>query len=142
MASFRMRGGRVLRGRMRVPGAKNAILPILAAALLTEHRVELHNCPRLSDVENMMAILRLLGCEAGWEGDTVFVDARNASRYEMPEELAKEMRSSIFLMGPVVARFGKARFTYPGGYSLVLEPENSPKTGTLPQREKSPVSSL
>lgn len=121
MASFRVRGGRVLRGQMRVPGAKNAILPILAAALLTKRRVELYDCPRLSDVENMMAILRLLGCETGWEGDVLFVDARDAYCYEMPERLAKEMRSSIFLLGPVVARFGKALFTYPGGWRKRLE---------------------
>ena len=122
MASFRVRGGRVLRGRMRVPGAKNAILPILAASLLTKHKVEFLDCPKILDVDNMMAILRRLGCEARREENSVIVDARGASRYEMPEELAKEMRSSIFLMGPVVARFGKARFTYPGGYRKVLEP--------------------
>ncbi len=122
MASFRVRGGSILRGRLRVPGAKNAILPILAASLLTKHTVELLDCPKILDVDNMMAILRLLGCEAGWDGNTVIVNARGASRYEMPEELAKEMRSSIFLMGPVVARFGKARFTYPGGCEIGNRP--------------------
>lgn len=122
MASFCVRGGRALRGKLRVPGAKNAILPILAASLLTKERIELNNCPRLLDVENMMAILRLLGCDTGWEGNTIYVDAKNAYCYEMPEKLAKEMRSSIFLLGPAVARFGKALFTYPGGCEIGNRP--------------------
>ena len=115
MAKFSIEGGKRLGGRIRVSGAKNAILPILAASLLTTRPVLIRDCPDLLDVSNMICILEKLGCTIKRDGDTVEVDAALAHRWEMPDSLAKELRSSIFMLGPVLGRFRKARFTYPGG---------------------------
>lgn len=115
MAKFRVLGGHRLRGSTLIPGAKNAVLPMMAASLLTSEPVELTKCPRLLDVDNMLSILRLLGCDGAWQGESLLLDTSGASRYDMPEKLAKELRSSIFMLGPVVGRFKKAKFTYPGG---------------------------
>jgi UDP-N-acetylglucosamine 1-carboxyvinyltransferase len=122
MAKFTIEGGKSLDGRIRVSGAKNAILPILAASLLTTGTVVIHDCPGLLDVTNMLCILEELGCTVSREGETVLVDAMNAHRWEMPDSLAKELRSSIFMLGPVLGRFRKARFTYPGGCEIGARP--------------------
>ncbi len=122
MEIFRIVGGKPIRGEMRIDGAKNAILPILAAVLLTNEKVELHGCARLSDVENMLSILRLLGCRADMEEDVIRVDASSASGWEMPEHLSKLIRSSIFMMGPILGRFRRATVTYPGGCEIGLRP--------------------
>lgn len=119
-------GGHPIDGECRVGGAKNAVLPILAACVLTRRPVRLIDCPRLTDVENMLRILQLLGChtsrEAGETGDTLCIDATAACRSELPEDLSKELRSSIFLLGPVLGRFRQAIVTYPGGCEIGNRP--------------------
>ena len=120
--SFLVKGGRRLSGSVRIGGSKNAVLPILAASLLTDGEVLLGNCPKLTDVENMLRILQHLGCEAKFENGTVIVNASGASLWEMPEHLSRELRSSIFLLGPMLGRFGRALFTYPGGCEIGLRP--------------------
>ena len=122
MAKLTIVGGNPLHGEMRVTGAKNAILPILAGALLTKEPVVIHHCPKYSDVKNMILILEVLGCEVAWQGDSLRVDCKNANRWVMPEMLAKELRSSIFMLGPVIGRFQKATFTYPGGCEIGQRP--------------------
>lgn len=122
MEIFRIIGGSPIKGCVRVDSAKNALLPILAAAILTEEPVTLTGCARLSDVENMLRILRVLGCRAEMDGDTVHLDAGRASGWEMPEHLSKLIRSSIFMMGPILGRFRKATVTYPGGCEIGLRP--------------------
>lgn len=124
MGKFLITGGRRLSGRVRVAGAKNSILPILAASLLTTKTVIIKDCPRLIDVENMISILRILGCKVEWMGSTVVIDSSKASRWEMPEDLSREMRSSIVMLGPILARFKRARLTYPGGCEIGLRPIN------------------
>jgi UDP-N-acetylglucosamine 1-carboxyvinyltransferase len=121
--SFLVKGGRQLLGSVRVGGSKNAVLPILAAVLLSDSEIILHNCPHLIDVDNMLRILQHLGCEAAFiEGDTVRLNAQGARLWEMPEHLSRELRSSIFLLGPILGRFGRALFTYPGGCEIGLRP--------------------
>ena len=120
--SFRIIGGNQLHGEVKVDGAKNAVLPMLAAALLTDAPVTLTDCPALSDVQNMLAILRTLGCSAALDRSTIRVDASAADRWEMPEALSKALRSSIFLLGPLLGRFRRARVTYPGGCEIGLRP--------------------
>lgn len=122
MSKLIVSGGRSLNGEVRVHGSKNAALPILTATLLVEEPVRLTNCPRLKDVDNMLSILEALGCRYSWEGDTLTVDAGSAAGYELPEQLSKELRSSIFLLGSVLARFSKARATYPGGCEIGIRP--------------------
>ena len=115
-------GGSRLDGSIRVPGAKNAILPILAASLLTDEPVTLHNCPKLLDVDNMLLILNTLGVKSRWEDTALLIDASGADRYEMPAHLSKELRSSIFMLGPLLARFGHAHCTFPGGCEIGHRP--------------------
>ena len=115
-------GGRRLEGEIPVHGAKNSALPLLAATLLCHGVSEIHNCPRLSDVEASMAILRHLGCHVERREDTVTVDATTLTRADIPDALMREMRSSIVFLGAIVARCGEATLTYPGGCELGPRP--------------------
>ena len=115
-------GGRPLDGRLKIHGAKNAVLPMMAATLLVEGECVLRDCPHLIDVENMRSILQYIGCGCSWRGDSLLIDGSEASRWEMPEGLSKKLRSSIFLLGPVLARFGRAKFSYPGGCEIGNRP--------------------
>lgn len=122
MEIFRIIGGSPIKGKVRVGSAKNALLPILAATILAQEQVTIAGCTRLSDVENMLKILRVLGCRAERVGDDAVIDAGCASGWEMPEHLSKLIRSSIFMMGPILGRFRKATVTYPGGCEIGLRP--------------------
>lgn len=122
MAKLVVQGGRKLKGSIDVPGAKNAVLPILAASLLSTKPVLIENCPHLVDVDNMLLILKHLGCSADWDGDSLAIDASTADKCVMPDHLAKELRSSIFMLGPVLGRFKKALFAYPGGCEIGHRP--------------------
>lgn len=117
-----LRGGSALRGEVRVQGAKNSVLPILAATVLSSGESIIHNCPNLTDVEASLNILTHLGCRVRREGNTVTVDAGGISRSDIPEELMHEMRSSIIFMGAVAARCARADMTYPGGCELGSRP--------------------
>jgi len=111
-------GGRPLIGTVRIHGAKNAALPILAAALMAEgvHRIE--NVPDLLDIHVMLDILRALGCQGGLVGDTIVLDTSTANSSHVPESLMGQMRSSIFLMGPLLSRFGHVKVYQPGGCAI------------------------
>ena len=122
MSRIIVAGGSPLCGELNAPGAKNAALPILAAALLAQHPVRLLDCPRLSDVYNMIELLRALGCTISWEGNVLIIDPRDAQCHELPEHLSKSLRSSIFLLGPMVGKFGRAIATFPGGCDIGLRP--------------------
>lgn len=122
MSLWVVRGGSVLSGTVTVQGSKNAVLPILAAALLVEEPIELSNVPAIRDTENMIGILRSLGCTVKREGNTVLVDSRTASDFVLPTALSGELRSSIFLLGSVLARFHEADAPYPGGCEIGNRP--------------------
>ncbi len=122
MAKLIINGGSRLEGEIAVQGAKNAALPVLAAALLTDEPVIIYNWPAISDVYHMLSILEHIGAYVGFEKDRLVIDTRRALRWEMPDKLAKEIRSSIFMMGPILARFRMARFTYPGGCEIGNRP--------------------
>ena len=122
MNCYQIEGGRPLGGRLAVQGAKNSVLPILAAALLAPGRSVIHNCPDLSDVTATLDILSLLGCRVDREGDTVTVDASILSRGDIPERLMREMRSSVIFLGALLARLGTAELFYPGGCELGPRP--------------------
>ncbi len=114
-------GGRRLTGEVPIHGAKNAVLPILAATLLGS-RSTLENCPTLSDVAAAEKILVMLGCVLERSGDRITVDAANVRYRDLPEELMREMRSSILFLGAILARCGKARLSFPGGCELGARP--------------------
>lgn len=122
MSAFLVEGGRPLSGIAKVHGAKNSVLPILAATLLVEGRSVLHNCPELSDVTASLAILEHLGCATGREGDTVWVDATCPTRSDVPDHLMREMRSSVIFLGAILGRMGAAEMSFPGGCELGPRP--------------------
>lgn len=122
MEELRVSGGRPLYGSVEIHGAKNSVLPILAAALATGSVTELHRCPGLRDVDATFAILRHLGCTVTRAGDTVTVDASSVTRAEIPDRLMREMRSSVIFLGAVLARCGTASISLPGGCELGPRP--------------------
>ena len=122
MGDFIIEGGRALRGSLQVQGAKNSVLPILAATILHNGTSTLHNCPRLRDVDASMRILRHLGCRAEWEGDTLVVDAASLTRWDVPDHLMREMRSSVIFLGAVLSRCGRSELSMPGGCELGPRP--------------------
>ncbi len=122
MSVFVVDGGKRLSGEVKVQGSKNSTLPILAATLLCGGESVLFNCPRLSDVEASLDILRYIGCKAKREDGTVIVDTGSLSRSEIPSQLMHRMRSSIIFLGAMVARFDRVRMTFPGGCELGPRP--------------------
>ncbi len=117
-----VRGGKKLRGEIGVQGAKNSVLPILVATLLVNGISVIHNCPLLSDVDATIRILRYLGCSVTREGHTVTVDSSNVERCDVPDNLMREMRSSIVFLGGILGRIGKAVLSTPGGCEIGLRP--------------------
>lgn len=126
MDQLLIRGGRTLRGEVPVSGAKNAALPELCAALLTTEPVTLHNVPRLQDVATMLKLLRHMGMQAAHardeEGGSVRLQAADIGRPEAPYELVKTMRASVLALGPLLARFGHAKVSLPGGCGIGSRP--------------------
>lgn len=122
MSAFLVEGGRPLSGIARVHGAKNSVLPILAASLLAGGESVLHNCPDLSDVRASLAILEHLGCKTRREGDTVYVDASCPTGFDVPDQLMREMRSSVIFLGAILGRMGAASLSFPGGCELGPRP--------------------
>ncbi len=112
--AFVIEGARPLNGRIRAAGNKNGALPILAACLLTEDEVVLHDVPRIIDVLTMIDLLLDLGVEVEWIGaNDVRVRAANVTKTTLDEELCKRIRASVLLAGPLLARFGNAWFRLP-----------------------------
>ncbi|WP_138493216.1 UDP-N-acetylglucosamine 1-carboxyvinyltransferase [Paenibacillus pinistramenti] len=111
-------GGKPLSGTIRIHGAKNAALPIMAASLLADGAVRLRNVPRLLDIEVMLGILSRLGCHVARNGEEVIINSSIANSAHVPEDLMRQMRSSIFLMGPLLAKFGEVSVYQPGGCAI------------------------
>ena len=122
MAKFLVSGGRKLSGEVKVQGSKNSTLPILAATILCEDESVLFNCPKLSDVDASIRILRYLGCRATRSDSTLVVDTTDMKRSDIPHELMREMRSSIIFLGVLIARCGRAKLSLPGGCELGPRP--------------------
>ena len=122
MSYLMIGGGRPLHGRIAVQCAKNSVLPVLAAALLAGDACRIAACPRLSDVEAAVEILRHLGCTAQWDGGDLLVDTTHISRCNIPEELMRKMRSSVIFLGAILSRCGQAELSYPGGCELGPRP--------------------
>lgn len=114
-------GGRPLQGRVEVPAAKNSVLPLLAAALLCSGPVRLQNVPRLTDVEDCLALLRGVGCMAGWQGTELVVQGQPV-RTDLAPEAAGRMRASILFCAPLLARLGRVSTVLPGGCRIGARP--------------------
>ncbi len=122
MDAIRVRGGKPLVGKVKVSGAKNAALPILCATLLSDGESKLRNVPALRDIETTAALLRFLGRNVSVNAPEVVVGAGKDVRPEAPYELVKQMRASVLVLGPLLARFGRAKVSLPGGCAIGARP--------------------
>ena len=122
MSTIVIHGRRPLSGEVTVQGSKNAVLPILAATVLNGGENVIHRCPRLRDVEGTVKILRHLGCDVRWEGNTLLVDSRHIDRCDIPDCLMRSMRSSVIFLGAITARCGEATISMPGGCDIGKRP--------------------
>ena len=122
MGAYHIEGGIPLRGELTIHGAKNSVLPILAGSILSEDVCELQNCPRISDVEVALQILRHLGCKTEQEGHRLRIHTKEAVPRPIPRSLTEKMRGAILFLGPLLARFGEAELAYPGGCALGERP--------------------
>ena len=122
MSYITIQGGTPLRGETTVQGAKNSVLPILAATLLCGDVCRIAGCPHLSDVDSACDILRYLGCAVTWDGSDLLVDSTSLTRCDIPQTLMRRMRSSVIFLGAILARCGWAEISYPGGCELGPRP--------------------
>jgi len=128
MDKFQIIGGRPLEGRVVISGAKNAALPAMTAALLTDQRVVLNNLPRVRDISTLRSLLEDLGVDSSVtheeHGNRIAIEARRLLNPLAPYELVKQMRASVLVLGPLLARFGHARVSLPGGCAIGVRPIN------------------
>ena len=122
MDKFVIEGGQPLRGTLAINGAKNAALPMLAAALLTDEPVTLHQVPDLSDIRTMIRLLEELGVAVERRGTTVRMKVERSTAYTAPYELVSTMRASFCVLGPLAARRKRARVSLPGGCVIGVRP--------------------
>ncbi|MDD3831930.1 MAG: UDP-N-acetylglucosamine 1-carboxyvinyltransferase [Clostridia bacterium] len=122
MSRLIVRGGTKLQGELEVYNAKNCVLALLAASILTEEKVILHKCPMIADVYSMIKILDDIGVKVEWQNDSLLIDSQLLNRYEISPNYAKEVRSSIFLMGSILGRLKKVNAVFPGGCDIGLRP--------------------
>ncbi len=122
MDKFIIDGGLKLYGTVNVQSAKNTVLPLLAAAVLTDEQVKIRGVPAIIDVENMLRILSEVGCKIQRRKDCAIIDSAGAVSHEIPARLTRELRSSVFMLGSVLTRFHRAKISYPGGCDIGLRP--------------------
>ncbi|MCH5257355.1 MAG: UDP-N-acetylglucosamine 1-carboxyvinyltransferase [Lachnospiraceae bacterium] len=115
MDAIQIYGGNCLKGEVKIQGSKNAVLPVLAAALLINGTCEIENCPIISDVHHMLRLLESLCCEITKKNHTLIINTKNLSQCDMPSDSVGVMRSSIMLLGALLARMGSVSMQYPGG---------------------------
>ncbi|MDP1997899.1 MAG: UDP-N-acetylglucosamine 1-carboxyvinyltransferase, partial [Gallionella sp.] len=122
MQRLAIQGGNRLNGEVRISGAKNAALPILCASLLTGDPLQLDNVPDLNDVATMRKLLQQMGVAIEATGNQVVLSAAHIDKLEAPYDMVKTMRAAILVLGPLVARFGEARVSLPGGCAIGSRP--------------------
>ncbi len=122
MSRLSIEGGKTLKGEVKVQGSKNSTLPILAASLLAKGENVFYNCPKLSDVDTSVQILRYLGCKVSRHGHTLIVKSEGVTRCDIPVSLMRLMRSSIIFSGALLGAMGEARLTFPGGCEIGTRP--------------------
>lgn len=122
MEKLIINGGKRLNGSLDVMSAKNSILPLLSASILTDEEVVIHKCPEISDVESMIKILMKLGVDVKREGSDIIINASTINSCLIPTELAGELRSSIFLLGSIIAKLRCGQVAYPGGCDIGIRP--------------------
>ena len=122
MPSYIIEGGKSLEGKINISGSKNASLPIIAASILNGGTSKLYNVPNIRDTEITLKILKILGCKVGKKNDKIVIDSSGMNGYEIPDNLMRQMRSSVVLAGAILARFKNVKFSYPGGCDIGARP--------------------
>ena len=122
MEKIIVEGGRRLEGEVTVSGAKNAVLPLMAACILAQGKNTITNVPDLADVRTMVELLEILGAEVEFENGILTIDSTKMDTWEAPYELVKTMRASVLVLGPLTARFGRSRVSLPGGCAIGERP--------------------
>ena len=122
MCKYIVNGGNKIEGRLNIRGAKNSILPIMAATILNENKSIIHNVPNISDVYIMIKILESIGCRVDYEDDTLIIDSSNINSGEIDEVYVRQMRSSIIIMGAMIGRLDYTKISYPGGCAIGSRP--------------------
>ena len=122
MSKYIINGGNILNGTVNVRGAKNSVLPLLAASILTDEQVILHNCPNITDVANMIKMLQAMGVVVSRENGNIIINSSTLDSFIISPDLAKEVRSSLFLLGPILGRLKQGKASYPGGCEIGLRP--------------------
>ena len=117
-----VRGGKSLRGEIHISAAKNAVLPLIACCIASEKEIRIKNCPRIADIISMTEIIKEIGGYAEFDGDTLAVCCKDVSPRLVSAELTGGIRSSVFILGPILARFKRANISYPGGCEIGLRP--------------------
>ena len=114
MSSYIIEGGKRLQGETFVSGSKNASLPILAASILNRGITKLYNVPDIHDTVVMIEILKSLGCKVKKNKNKIVIDSKDITKFEIPENLMHQMRSSVIFAGAILGRYKKVTFSYPG----------------------------
>ncbi|NOZ63399.1 MAG: UDP-N-acetylglucosamine 1-carboxyvinyltransferase [Caldiserica bacterium] len=122
MKKIVVEGGVSLKGEVQISGSKNAVLPIMAATILCPDIYRISRIPDLRDVRTMSSLLEILGARVESKGDTFIIDTRDVNKWEAPYEVVSTMRASVCVLGPLLARFGRAKVSYPGGCVIGTRP--------------------
>ena len=122
MSEYIIKGGKKVEGEVTISGSKNASLPIIAASILNQGITTLYNVPNIHDTQMMFEILKKLGGSVTKKKNKVIIDTSGICEYEIPEDLMRQMRSSVIFAGSVVGRYGKVTFSYPGGCDIGTRP--------------------
>lgn len=122
MDKYIINGGKKICGDITAESSKNAVLPMLAACVLTDEEVIIQNCPKISDVMNMLKILNYLGASTYFSDNNLVVNASGINKFDVPTELSKELRASVLLLGALLSRNKKVKLAYPGGCDIGMRP--------------------
>lgn len=117
-----VQGNKILNGEVKVSGSKNSALPILATSILNNGITKLKNVPNISDIKIMIQILEKLGCKIQQNSDTIIINSKSINSFEIPKDLMHKMRSSVSIVGALIGRTGRCKFTYPGGCDIGKRP--------------------
>lgn len=118
MSEYIIKGGKRLEGEVTISGSKNASLPIIAASILNAGKTTLYNVPNIHDTQMMFEILKQIGGKVTKKENKLIIDTRSIKKYEIPEDLMRQMRSSVIFAGSLLGKYRKATFSYPGDYDI------------------------
>ena len=122
MLNYIIEGGKKIEGTVSISGSKNASLPIIAATILSGRTTKLYNVPNIHDTQITLKILRLLGCKVKKERDKIEINTKQMDKTEIPEDMMRQMRSTVIMAGAIIGRFKEAIFSYPGGCEIGARP--------------------